>query len=102
MLPVSDYKIEKKESFNVFGRIRVKILFIAAFFAVALFFGQLVFANKLATDGEKLAEIESQIKNLKGENANLKVEIAKQSSLAAISKKAQNLGFSKPSEVIIP
>ena len=102
MLPLLDYKIEKKDSFNVFGRIRIHILFIVGFFAVALFFGQLVFANKLATDGEKLSNIEKQIKTIQEENVNLKVEVAKESSLVTISKKAQNLGFSKPTQVIVP
>jgi cell division protein FtsL len=103
MLSVPDFKIEKKENnFNLIGRIRLQILVTAAVMATALFFTQLVFANKLATDGEKLSQIEKKINALEEENGTLRLNITKESSLATISKKASNLGFEKPSQVIVP
>lgn len=102
MLPVSDFKIKKKENFNLIGKIKVKVLVITGLLVGTLFFAQLVFANNLATDGEKLAKIHEEIKRLDAENTTLKVEIAKESSLVTLSQKAQNLGFLNPSKVITP
>ena len=102
MLPVSDFKIKKKENFNLIGKIKVKVLVIISLLVSASFFAQLVLANNLATDGEKLAKIHEEIKRLDAENTTLKVEIAQESSLNAISQKAQSLGFLNPAKVITP
>jgi len=102
MLPVSDFKVGKKQDFNFIGKIKVKILVIAAISVVGLFMAQLVFANKLATDGQKLSLIEEEIRNLEAQNLTLKVSIAQESSLVSISKKAQGLGFEKPSQILTP
>ena len=96
MLPVSDYKIKKKRSFNLIGKIKVQILLTFACLVVSLFFVQLVFANSLATDGEKLAQIEQEIDKLQEENTTLKVKIAQESSLITLSQKAKDIGFKKP------
>lgn len=101
MLPVSDYKInDKKKDLNLAGKIEVKILVFFACAVILLLFTQLVFANNLATDGQKLSEIEEEIQKLNAENTTLKVEIAKESSLNALSKKAKDLSFERPSRVI--
>ena len=102
MLPVSDFKIKKKDNFNLIGKSKVKVLVIIGLLVSASFFAQLVFANNLATDGEKLAKIHEEIKKLEAENTTLKVEIAQESSLNTLSEKAQKLGFAKPSQVITP
>ena len=96
MLPVSDYKIKKKRSFNLIGKIKVQVLLTFACLVVSLFFVQLVFANSLATDGEKLAQIEQEIQKLNEKNTSLKVEIARESSLVTLSQKAKDTGFKKP------
>lgn len=98
-----DFKIEQKENtFNLIGKIRVKVLVVTAVAATALIFVQLVFANNLATDGHKLSNVNDEIARLERENTNLKAQIAQQSSLVSLSKKAQELGFEKPAKVIIP
>src|SRR5437870_4205530 len=95
-----DFKIEKKQDFNLIGKVKVKILVVVALAVVVLFSAQLVFANKLATDGEKLAEIEDQIQSIEGQNTTLKVQIAQETSLVKMTQKAKDLGFEKPSQVI--
>ena len=102
MLPVSDFKVRKKETYNLAGKIKVKVLVLFVLVVITLFTTQLVFANSLATDGQKLAEIESEIERLEAENTTLKAKIAQESSLVVLSQKAQDLGFNKPSKVIIP
>jgi cell division protein FtsL len=96
MLPVSDFKIKKKKSFNLIGKIKVQVLLTFACLVVSLFLVQLVFANSLATDGEKLAKIDQEIQKLNEENTTLKVEIARESSLVTLSQKAKDIGFKKP------
>ncbi len=94
MLPVSDFKIvNNKNSFNLIGKIKVKIVLAVAILVVSLFFTQLVFANGLSTSGLKLAEIEAQVKKLEAENQALRNRIAEESSLTSLSFKAQELGF---------
>jgi cell division protein FtsL len=106
MLPVSDfktYRISKKENnFNLVGKIKVKLLVTSSFIVFVLLFAQLVFANNLATEGEKIAGVEQEIQRLEAENTSLKVEIAKSSSLTNLSEKAKKLGYQKPSEIIVP
>ena len=104
-----DYKIYRQKTSSYWpnqrqsiGKIKVKILVLIALTITVLFATQIVFAASLATDGQKLSEIEQQIKSLEAENTTLKVEIAKESSLVTLSKKASQLGFIKPSTVIAP
>ncbi|MBI2594619.1 hypothetical protein HYW39_02925 [Candidatus Curtissbacteria bacterium] len=97
-----DFRAAKKEDYNLIGRIKVKVLVTVGLVAAALFMGQLIFANKLATDGQKLAEIEAEIRHLEQNNNILKTEIAKESSFVTISRKAYELGFGKPSKIITP
>lgn len=95
-----DFRGTKKEDYNLIGRIKVKVLVTVGLVAAVLFMGQLIFSNKLATDGKKLAEIEAEVQRLEQNNNILKTEIAKESSFATISKKAYELGFKKPSKII--
>ena len=102
MLP-SDFSVIKKEKSNLnLGKIKVGLLVTFTIIAIALILTQLVFANNLATDGERLAQIEADIERLAAENTTLKVKISEEASLASLSKKAQGAGFTKPSKVIIP
>ena len=93
---------KKKNDFNLIGKIRLKVLVIATVIITTLLFTQLVFANNLATDGQKLSEVEDEIQKLTAENTSLKVQIATESSLSNLAKKAAELGFSKPSLIITP
>lgn len=102
MLPVSDFRVAKKEqSYNLIGRIRVRLLVGFTVLVVGLFFTQLVFANSLATDGQKLAQIQNQITSLQAQNMTLKVQIAQASSFQTLSKKASDLGFISPQKLIV-
>jgi len=96
----SDYKDKERKKYSKFyGEIRLKILVVIAILVVSLVSSQLVFANNLAVDGQKLSEIDDQIKNLDAQNTTLKIEIAKISSLTQLSQKAEVLGFVKPQRV---
>lgn len=102
MLPAHDFKNKQVRTLAFpSGAIKVKIIFIFVVLLTSLVFTQLVFANNLATDGEKLAQVQSQISLLENENTTLKAEIAKASSLTGLHTKAQDLGFKKPSELTI-
>lgn len=102
MLPVSDFRVAKKEqSYNFIGRIRVRLLVGSTVLVVGLFFTQLVFANSLATDGQKLAQIQNQITSLQAQNMTLKVQIAQASSFQTLSKKASDQGFISPQKLIV-
>ena len=97
MLPVSDFKIRKRNSFNLIGRVRVKFLIIATLLVSSVFFAQLVFANALATDGIKLVQIQEEINKLEEENINMRTEIYQDSSLNSLHKKANQYGFENSS-----
>ena len=102
MLPVSDFKNRQNQEKKHTGGVKVKLMVVISAASTLLFFTQLVFANGLATDGQKIAEIEEEIQKLGSENTTLRVEIAKKSSLSSLSKKASEDGFIKPSLVITP
>lgn len=102
MLPISNYIYKKEKNKNLKqGSVKVKIIFIFVFLLTGLVFTQLVFANNLATDGQKLSKYQDEIRQLENENTTLKAEIAQKSSLASLSKKAEELGFKKPSKLTI-
>ncbi|KKR88093.1 MAG: hypothetical protein UU34_C0001G0090 [Candidatus Curtissbacteria bacterium GW2011_GWA1_41_11] len=104
MIKINDYKFKnsRDESFNLVGKVKVKLLIVLAFVVIASFFTQLVFAGNLAIGGQKLSEVENEIKRLEAENTTLKVEIAKEAALSNLAADAQKLGFEKPKQVIIP
>lgn len=98
-----DFQLIKKEENNLnLGKIKVRLLVTVTIASIGLILTQLVFANNLATDGQRLAQIEAEIKRFEAENTTLKVKIAKEASLASLSKKAQDFGFVRPSKVIVP
>lgn len=93
---------KKKNDFNLMGKIRLKVLVVSSLLITALLATQLVFANNLATDGQKQSEVEEEIQKLAAENTSLKIQIAKEASLSNLAKKAIELGFSKPFQIITP
>lgn len=98
----SDFKVKKERNFSLFGgKIRLRVLVAVFILVIALVFAQLVFANNLAVDGQKLSEIDDEIKNLEAQNTTLRVEIAKTSSLTSLGKRAHELGFIKPQKINI-
>jgi cell division protein FtsB len=102
-MPISDYNrkiVKTGGNFNLKGKVKVRVLVVFASLVTTLFAAQLVFANNLATDGQKLSQIQGEIKKIEAENMTLKVTIAKESSLAGLSKKAQDMGYQKPSKLI--
>lgn len=95
-----DYKKAGRPGSGIPGTIKIKLLFLAGVLITSLFFTQLVFANNLATDGQKLSEVQQEIRSLERENMTLKADIADESSLNTLSKKADILGFKKPFKII--
>lgn len=110
MLPVPDFtKTKYRENrqvaqtdFNQMGKVKVKVLVVFSFAFFSLVFAQLVFANNLATDGQKIADVYTQIRELEEQNTQLRVEIAQNSSFSNLVQKAQQDGFAKPDKVITP
>ncbi|OGD97175.1 hypothetical protein A3A49_02205 [Candidatus Curtissbacteria bacterium RIFCSPLOWO2_01_FULL_38_11b] len=101
MLPVSYIKLNlKKNSNNLIGKIRVKLLVVFALVIFTLFTAQIVFASNLAVDGQKKSKVDEQIKVLEAQNTILKIEIAKESSLTSLVKKAKDLGFKNPEDIL--
>ena len=102
MLYLSDFAIKKNKenSFNLVGKIKVKILVAVTLIIIGLFFTQLVFANNLAVDGQKLSQIEKENARLDAKNTTLKVQVAKESALNTLSQKAQTMGFTKPAKTV--
>lgn len=98
----ADFKPQRKENFNLIGKIKLQVIIFLSVVAGFLILTQLIFAAHLATDGQKLSQIEQEIKKLESQNTSLKIEVAKESSLSNLSKKAGDLGFKKPQQVITP
>ena len=92
MLPVSDFKSKKINKLPV-GKIRLKVIIFFAILTMLLFGSQLVFANNLVSDGQKLSKAEQQIQQLEAENTSLQAEIAKISSFTLLKEKAAQMGF---------
>lgn len=100
---IRDFKVQKNtNSFNLEGRVRLKVLLTLAFVVFALVFSQLVYANNLATGGERLGKIQDEIKTLEEENTQLKTTIAKESSFQTLTKKAKDMGFERKAVVVLP
>lgn len=68
---------------------------------VLLAFLQLLLANHLAGFGRELQSLASKEKSVSAENELLKKEIAKESSLAVISEKANILSFGTVSQFLV-
>ncbi len=84
------------------GKIRLRVLIAFGIFLSGLFLTQLVFAANLSTDGQKLAIAQEAIAKFESENADLKAQIAQESSLTTLSQKAKALGFSTSPKIINP
>lgn len=97
---LSDYKIKNRTSYNLIGKIKIKVLVGCTVAVTSLFSVQLVAANNLATDGEKLSAVEHEITQIEAQNTSLKMEVAKESSLSSLANKAKEMGFAKPSKII--
>lgn len=82
----------KKDS-HLFGKIKVGMIFILCLTTAAIVAIQLIFSTSLATDGAKLAQIEAEIKKMGSQNTSLRVQIAQESALVNLNKKAPELGF---------
>ena len=102
MLPVSDFKNRQNQDKKHIGGVKVNLMVVISAAATLSFFTQLVFANGLATDGQRLAEVDEEIQKFESENTILRVEIAKTSSLVTLSEKASDEGYKKPALVITP
>lgn len=99
---IRDYAKQNKPSFNFMGRVKIQFLVISCVILISLFATQLVFAANLATDGQRLSSVQSEIAKIEAENTNIKVKIAETSSFNTLFVKAQNLGFNKPATIITP
>ena len=60
---------------------------------VFLFLADLIIANRLATAGEKIKALESELEKLKIETSSLEEKIAHSGSIAGIIRRAEGLGF---------
>lgn len=120
MLSVNDFRVKQKYyspaftvggaasvqnnpfSFGSIGKIKLRLLVTFSIFLIGLFLTQLVFAANLSTDGQRLAKAQEAIAKYESENAGLKAQIARESSLSNLSQKARALGFSASPKIINP
>ena len=89
MLPVSDFRNRQNKEKKHTGGVKVKLMVVISAVASLLFFTQLVFANGLATDGQKIAQVEEEIQKLESENTILRVEFPKNHLWCIYPKKPQ-------------
>lgn len=87
-------------AWQTIGKVRLRILVAVTLVVLGLFATQLIFANSLSTDGQKLANIQAQIAKLESENTTLEADIARHSSIINLVKRASDLNFQKPSKVV--
>jgi|GEM_PF-6840220 len=81
---------EKQDKNQKFSKI---ITFMIGFIVIALSFIQIIIANQTASSGERMRNIDSEKERIIEENQQLEIEIAKNSSLVEIEKKANKIGF---------
>lgn len=82
------------------GKIKLKVLLSFSALIIALIFVQMIFSSNVAIDGQKLSNVNSEIKNLESENNKLRVAIAKESSFSNLTVEAKELGFGRPENII--
>ncbi len=120
MLSINDFRVKQKyyspafvisgtasgqnRSFNFgsIGKIKLRLLVTFGIFLIGLFLTQLVFAANLSTDGQRLAKAQEAIAKYESENAGIRAQIARESSLSNLSQKARVLGFSASPKIINP
>lgn len=61
---------------------------------------QVVVANRLATSGITIAQMETEIATLTDENHELKEKVASESALTSLRTKAKNQGFTQASQPV--
>lgn len=61
---------------------------------------QIIISNKLSSYGRDISEISSKTNQILVENERLKKNIASSSAILTLTKRAQELGFSKKAEVL--
>lgn len=93
MLPISDFKHKTESKKFPVGQIKLRVVVSLGLLAFLLFASQLVFANNLAEDGQKLSQLERETQQLEAQNTTLKTDIAKESSFTTLQEKAQKMGF---------
>lgn len=78
----------------------LEVSFIFISFLTFLFLTTILLAVASSSNGAKLVEVEQEISRLEEENRNLKQAIVSKSSLSEVAKKAEELGFVKPEEIL--
>lgn len=97
---VSRYYLSRKTRVSIgyfFHPVGLIVLFSLAF--IILLIAQLIIANKLATDGEKLTKVESEREVLEAENYLLFNKVLSLGSLNQINNRAISLGLIKINKV---
>lgn len=77
-----------------------KVLFLMGFLIFLLGVANIIFSCSLATSGEKLRSLDSEIQRLEKNNQDLKKKEVSLSSYAILSQRAHQLGFVKSSSVV--
>lgn len=86
-----------KRKVNVFGT-QVSLMFLSVL--GGLFLTTVFLAIASASSGAKLQEIENENAILEEENRAITQRIVSESSLSQVAKKAEELGFTKPEEIV--
>lgn len=79
-------------------KIKISVIIFTIVFLLSMV--QLVIAHNLATAGEKVRLLETQISLLEKENNKLSAEISQTASLARIAGEAEKLGLTKATQVL--
>lgn len=70
--------------------------------AMILIIGSILISyTSYATSGNTLEQLQTDAKNLQEENTRLSLEIAKDTSLPQIAKRAQDFGLTKNNQIIV-
>lgn len=90
-------KVFEKKKTNILG-IKIPIYLTPVLIAFGIFTVYLTI--EAATSGAKLAELERKAVELSSENQRLSGDLVRSSSLKDLGEKAEEMGFSKPQEVV--
>ena len=91
------YLEEKRVREKRFAALTSFIIAISMFLALV----QLLLSNHLASFGREVAALEREQKELVYENELLEMQIAKETSIAALSEKASQLSFAAPVDFLV-
>lgn len=81
------------------SRAKIVLLFFSIIIVI-LCLANIIFSCHLATSGESLKDFDKEIQRLEKDNEILQSKVIALSSYAALSQKAAQLGFVKPSTII--